>query len=356
MILMRRNAGCGAIGGSASIAPALALAIGMALAVPSGAAAVEPQEAAAPPFAPGGGPYVIAHRGGAGLGPENTLFAMARALALGVDGIEIDVQMTADREIIAYHDFRLDRSAIVAGGEDLPKGAPPIKDLTYAELRPLRIAGAEGGRRATAAPIPRLAEAIALIRAQGRGDERLWIEIKTDPRRPRIASDSRLASAAVLEVLEAEDFTDRADILSFDWTALESVRRAEPGLARVHLTLHPRWRPFSFLRMRAHARLLDGARLSDFGGSLPRAAASRKAAAWNAFHRDITPQKIRIAQEAGLLIGAWTVNDPERARELVAMGVDAITTDYPDRMLAALRDRRKKADPAGQSRNDAPPN
>ena len=79
--------------------------------------------------------YVIGHRGAAGLAPENTLAAFSKALDIGVDGVELDVQLSADGIAVVHHDFQLNPDITrTAGGEWLESGnRPPIKELTLAE-------------------------------------------------------------------------------------------------------------------------------------------------------------------------------------------------------------------------------
>src|SRR6185503_9140958 len=78
----------------------------------------------------------IAHRGGAGLWPENTLAAFRNAIALGADGAELDVHLSKDGEVVLFHDYRLKPEIVRdAAGKYLVKPTPRIKDLTLAELR-----------------------------------------------------------------------------------------------------------------------------------------------------------------------------------------------------------------------------
>ena len=82
-------------------------------------------------------PLIIGHRGAAGLAPENTLAAFARACELGVDGIELDVLVSADGELVVHHDFRLKPEiARTADGNWISSASPPaVKDLTVAQLK-----------------------------------------------------------------------------------------------------------------------------------------------------------------------------------------------------------------------------
>src|SRR5579862_6854257 len=119
-------------------------------------------------------PFVIAHRGASAEAPENTLRAFARALELGVDGIELDVQVTRDGVAVIFHDSTLMRLTGVRGR---------IADRAWPELRKLRMQGE---------PIPTLADALALMRKRAI----LQIEIKKGvPIAPVLAAIRRTASA-----------------------------------------------------------------------------------------------------------------------------------------------------------------
>src|SRR5580700_6314402 len=77
----------------------------------------------------------VAHRGGAGLWPENTLTAFRHALALGADGAELDVQLSADGVVVVHHDFRLNPGLTRKDGAWLKGETPRIKDLSFTELQ-----------------------------------------------------------------------------------------------------------------------------------------------------------------------------------------------------------------------------
>src|SRR5271170_3226179 len=81
-------------------------------------------------------PLNIAHRGGAGLWPENTLAAFSRAVRMGADGAELDVQLTREGEVVVFHDHRLKADLCRdASGHWLGAPGPRILDLTFAELQ-----------------------------------------------------------------------------------------------------------------------------------------------------------------------------------------------------------------------------
>ncbi len=97
-------------------------------------------------------PLNIAHRGGAGLMPENTLAAFRDAVARGCDGAELDVQLTRDGVAVVHHDFRLMADVARRDGAWLTVPGPRIKDLTLEELRAFDVGAAKAGQRLCVAP------------------------------------------------------------------------------------------------------------------------------------------------------------------------------------------------------------
>src|SRR6185437_13167348 len=85
----------------------------------------------------------IAHRGGAGLKPENTLAAFRHAIELGCDGAELDVQLSADGTLVVHHDYRLNPGLTRKAGGWLKGETPRIKDLTFAQLQAFDLGRAD---------------------------------------------------------------------------------------------------------------------------------------------------------------------------------------------------------------------
>ena len=295
---------------------------------------------------------IVAHRGGAGLYPENTLAAIRHALDLGVDAIEVDAQRTADGEVVLYHEFQLNPDTTrIPGGRWLLKPGEAIATLSLAEIQVYDVGTPKPGSvyaskhpEVTAVEgerAPTLRDAIRLVKAEGVGRERLWVEIKTDPTRPEISGQSEATAEAIVEVLRSERFLTRANLLSFDWNALKRAREIAPGVRTTFVTMDPKWLRSEggsapSLSVEERKKWLAGIDLKKHNGSLPQAIASQGGLAWSAFHGDLTPEMVTDADRLGIRVGAWTVNNVARARELAAIGVTAFTTDRPDVLLAAL--------------------
>ena len=291
-------------------------------------------------------PLNIGHRGGRGLWPENTLFALREAARSGADGAEIDVQLSRDHALVLFHDFRLKpelcRDAQGSWleprqGEELPL----IRDLAYAELSILDVGRVKPGTSygkehgpLTARDgerIPLFGDAIAAVR-EINPHFRLFIEIKTSEEDRSLSAGPEAVAEAVLAELRHTRFIGNAVLVGFDWPALIHARKLEP-LLPCWFTTRPRpstGRPESWA---------GGFDPKGYGGSVAQAIKAAGGQGWLCSVPQATPRAISEAQRLGLRFGVWTVNKEHEMRAFSALGVDAIFTDRPDRM-AALKSER----------------
>ncbi|MFI6506057.1 glycerophosphodiester phosphodiesterase family protein [Streptosporangium sp. NPDC050855] len=285
------------------------------------------------------------HRGARGLRPENTLPGFAHALELGVDALELDVALTADRRPVLTHDLTVspvtsaDVRPAVHGDPLYPYVGRPIGELTLAQLRTLecgvRVPRTPEDRfAATQVPVPNtrmptLGAVLALMDAYGADGVRVHVELKSDPTRPHLSADPAEFTELVVAELDRHRRLDRAAILSFDWRILRIARSLAPATPRYALieraTMDHAW--------------LDGLRLEDFDDDVPAAAAEAGGTVLSPEHVLVDPELARRAEKADLPLAAWTVNEPARAAELLDLGVAAIVTDYPDRMIGLWSER-----------------
>jgi glycerophosphoryl diester phosphodiesterase len=234
----------------------------------------------------------VAHRGASGLAPENTLLAFERAIELGVDALELDVQLTRDGELVVIHDARLERTT---------SGAGWVRDHTAAQLRALD-AGLEQH-------VPLLSEVLALAET---GGVRLCVEAKGQD------EDECLAiTEAAVAVLRAADWTDRAILTSFVPAALARGRALEPRLA----TMLDPWPQDGSLSPRqiCEQTLACGANSLSFDFSF------------------VTPAVAEACRLSGLALWPWAPDEPEEIRSMLALGVPGIETNRPDVLNAVLQ-------------------
>jgi glycerophosphoryl diester phosphodiesterase len=241
--------------------------------------------------------WTIAHRGASGHAPENTLVAFRRAIELGARFIETDLQITRDARVVAMHDFTLDRTT---------NGKGQVHLLPLEEIRSLDAGawfGDHGHGTFSGERVPTLDEILDLAKEH---DVIFYLEIKSGP----AWGVEHIVAAA----LRDQSASARVVILSFDPSALDTVHRLDSTMMTGLLLEHPS-SDLVERTVRAGARQLVGR------GDL------------------LTPAVVEKAHHAGLQVVAWTINEPQQMRHLIATGVDGIITDYPDRLLDILREQ-----------------
>lgn len=296
-----------------------------------------------------------AHRGGRALLPENTLPAFANALSMGVDTLELDVGVTADGEIVVSHERGLnpDLTRRAHGAYITPPGTPFVK-LRLDEVRTYDVgqirpdsAYAKQFPDQRALPgtrIPTLRELFALVRKSGNARVRFNIETKIDPNRPDETLDPQAFVAKLLALIEAEAFSDRVMIQSFDWRTLQLVQQQAPKMPTVYLTLQRGSAPTVALDKATN--WTAGFNPADHGGSLPRTIKAAGGAIWSPHFGDVTAALVAEAHELGLRVVVWTVNKREDMARMIELGVDGIISDRPD-LLRQVAGEKGIALPAG---------
>lgn len=253
-----------------------------------------------------GRPLVIAHRGGAALWPENTLYAFERAAALGADVIETDVRLTADGALVLVHDETVARTT---------DGAGRVSELTLAELKRLDAGHRftpDGGRtfpfRGRGLTVPTLAEAFALP-----GALRFNVEPKDDS--PRLVT-------ALCAAVREQRMAERVVVAAFRHATLEQFRRECPEVA----TSASASEASHFLALykaglaASYSPPMHALQVPEYAGAL----------------HVLTREFVEAAHARNLHVHAWTVNTAEDMRRLLDLGVDGIMTDHPDRLLEIL--------------------
>ena len=258
------------------------------------------------------------HRGARGYLPENTLPGFERALAIGVDTLELDVGVTRDGVVVIHHDRRLNPDvARGADGKWVTAPAPTLYSLSYRELQDYDVGrirpGSEYAQRfphqqpIDGARIPRLDELFARAGAKVRFN----IETKLVPEAPdETLPPEPFARALIAEVRKA-GVAARTTIQSFDFRTLKIVEREAPEIMTAYLT---------------SGKNSDPAKVKAAGARL-----------WSPDFRDLDPAKLAAARAAGLRIVAWTVNEPADIAKVLQLGIDGIISDYPDRVRDALK-------------------
>jgi len=291
---------------------------------------------------------IEAHRGGRALFPENTLPSFANALSMGVNTLELDTGVTRDGVIVVSHERGLNPD--LARGADGQYVAPPgiafvqlrledVKKYDVGQIRP-GSAYAEQFPEQRAVPgtkIPTLKELFDLVRKSGDKNVRLNIETKIDPDHPEESPDPQRFVTLLLDVLNAEKFSDRVMVQSFDWRTLQLVQKLAPTIPTVYLTEQGGKAPTVFLdKASVWTAGFDPA---EHGHSLPRTIKEAGGAIWSPHFGDVTPALIAESHALGLQVVVWTVNKPADMARLIEMGVDGIISDHPDLLRKVASDK-----------------
>ncbi|HTO41262.1 MAG TPA: glycerophosphodiester phosphodiesterase family protein, partial [Rhizomicrobium sp.] len=192
----------------------------------------------------------IAHRGGAGLRPENSLAAFRHAVALGADGAELDVQLSRDGEVIVFHDFRLKPEICRANGTWLTRPTPRIKDLTLSALRGFDIGRADPASDyarshgdvlpADGERIPLLAEVVDVVKAAA-APFTLFVELKTSFAERSLSAGPEDLAQATVRVLQENGYLQHCIFVGFDWPGLLHVKKIAPQAQCWFTTLDQSW-------------------------------------------------------------------------------------------------------------------
>ncbi len=234
---------------------------------------------------------VIAHRGASGNAPENTMAAFRKAVALGATFIETDLQLSRDARFVAIHDATLNRTT---------NGQGAVHDMTLAELRKLD-AGSWFGSEFAGERIPTLEE---ILEFSKKNDVVFYLELKP--------AGSWGGEHALIGALRESGEIPRAVVISFDASIVLSLRKIEPTLMTGLLYDGQVEKPIQ-------KAVEIGARQLAVRGDL------------------VSPALLAEARKKDLQVVCWTVNHPAHMRMLIAAGVDGIMSDYPDRLVAAVR-------------------
>jgi glycerophosphoryl diester phosphodiesterase len=219
----------------------------------------------------------IGHRGAAGHAPENTLAAVRKGIALGVDFVEIDIRRTADCRLVVLHDATVNRTT---------DGKGRIENLCFRDLEQLDAGNGEH--------IPTLEEVLKVAT----GQTGLMVELKV----------RGTAQQAVETVREAR-FKGPVIYASFFHDELTHIRKADPDASLMVLF-----------------------------GSLSRASVSRAIKYGSSYvglpHNKATGPRVNSFHRAGLRIFVYTANDPDDIQRVVSLGVDGVISNFPNRIAS----------------------
>jgi glycerophosphoryl diester phosphodiesterase len=296
------------------------------------------------------------HRGARGLAPENTLAGFETALRIGVTTLEFDLAMTSDDVLVVTHDRRINPDITRQPGDRFVEDhLPAIRSLPLERVQQYDVGRIKPGtayaksfpeqRPKDGARIPTLTEVFDLVQRLGADHVRLNIETKITPTPDIKTPDPETFAAAVAKAVRDARLVGRVSVQSFDWRTLMALKRIAPEIERVCLTAETTG--FDTVRRKAPMLPRWTAHLSidDFEGSVPHLVLAAGCAVWSPYYANTTPREIATAKSLRLKILPWTVNQPADMERLIALGVDGIITDYPDRLRAVMAAREMPLPP-----------
>lgn len=266
---------------------------------------------------------VQGHRGCRGLMPENSWPAFEKALELGVTTLEMDVVISKDNQVVVSHEpYFLASYCLKPDGSAIEKGEKiNLHTLTYEEIKRYDT-GSKGNadfpeqkKIKTHKPLLSevLAQAEAYCRAHNRPPVFYNIEIKSEPSeygisQPRPAEFSKL----VYEVIQSKVPLERVTLQSFDFDVLKYwQKQMQTG----------RYEKVKLAALVSNLKSIE-ANLEDLG-FIP--------AIYSPYYKLLSADKVKLLHEKGMQVIPWTVNDVQAMKEVKALGVDGLITDYPDR-------------------------
>lgn len=221
-------------------------------------------------------PLILGHRGASEDAPENSLASFALAKEQGADGIELDVQLSADGHLVVFHDQSVER---------LTDGAGKISDLPLAQLQAFKLENGE--------TIPTLDAVFELL-----GSSFLYnVELKL------FSWGNGALETAVADCIQRHHLQDQALVSSFNPFAIRRIRQQLSARTKVAHLWHHKWLKYKYIISAAEA---------------------------NHPHYSLVDERYMAwARGHGWMVNVWTVDDGQEAHRLAALGVDAIITNTP---------------------------
>lgn len=254
------------------------------------------------------GPLVIAHgdESGNGLYPGNTLLYLHKMVELGVDALEMDVNLTADGHLVLIHDSQLERTT---------NGKGAVREMTLEQLRQLNM-GHNWSRDGDSYPYRENPLQIVTI-------DEVFAALPDTPMIIELKNNDRRAAEAMCESLRRSQKRDQVIVSSFHQGLINYFRRLCPEVATGAATLDA--------MLFFAAQLLHAERLL-------RPAYQTMQLPMRYYGIPVFSRRfMRAARKLNLHVSAWTVNDREDMQHYTALGLDGLVTDRPDRLLTLLQ-------------------
>jgi glycerophosphoryl diester phosphodiesterase len=247
-------------------------------------------------------PIVVAHRGASGYAPENTMAAIKKAITMGVDMIEIDVQLSKDNEVVLMHDLTVDRTT---------NGKGKVRDLYLEEIKKLD-AGKWFSSEFSGEKVPTLEEVIQAINGQCK----LLIEVK------RVKSKKLEIENKIVQLINKYNAYNWCIVQSFETQVIKNIQALDKSIECHKLVTMN----ISVLPLHIDSRIKTGTIYK-----------YKNVQSINPYFKMLNKRKVKKIHSYGQKVITWTVNEPEDMKRMIEMGVDGIITNYPDRLIQLLK-------------------
>jgi glycerophosphoryl diester phosphodiesterase len=239
----------------------------------------------------------IAHRGLSSQFPENTLLAFQKALDIGIDWMEFDLQITSDGHLVVMHDKTVDRTT---------NGSGLVSDLTLSQVLTLD-AGAHLGAQFAGEGVPTFEAVLDLLA----GKAKMAVELKFEGLEP---------IAQVLDILENRNLMDQVSISSFDLNKLPEVKRLCSACSTTALVKPGKDLSIHWVK-----------EVQKYGADV-----------FGPLHADTTQEMVDMAHDEGLVVRCWGLGKDQgpALERMIDLGVDGMTTDCPDVLQGILKRRQ----------------
>jgi glycerophosphoryl diester phosphodiesterase len=248
-------------------------------------------------------PLIIGHRGASAVAPENTLAAFSRALEDGADGIEFDARLSRDRVPVVIHDATLKRTAHL---DRL------VEELDASELQQCDVSSwfrpVQSENKQNAGTVPTLAQVFKLFQQT---NALLYLEMKSD------AADATALVEAVVNEIHKAQIAERVVVLCFDLNAVALVKKIDSAISTAALFEPKLSRPLSTLR---RLKMID-------------LAVEHRANEIALHHSLVSARVVQKAEEFGLPVVVWTVDDVKWINQGQRLGLKALITNNPAAMI-----------------------
>ena len=283
---------------------------------------------------------IYGHRGARGVFPENTMPGFEYLNEIGINAVELDVQITKDNIPIILHDPLIPEALVRdQNGNWLDGPGPKVIQSTLQEIQSYNVGEPKPGNKYNQRyPEQKVIKNLKIPTlesfykwAVGKPELLINVEIKSNHYQPGLIKSPEIVTAIILDMSHQFNLTPRLIISSFDWQILTFVKEYDKTIMRGYLSQFAKNKPFMPVSSHDEATSINTRTPLLFGQSIIRFIASEGGHVWCPFFEDITPELVSEAHSERISVNVWTVNNETDITLMLESEVDGIISDYPDK-------------------------